>query len=1244
MKTAIILSLIAVTACFAITPAMTSFNTGQVSPLMEARNDFSKYNSACRTIENMLVTTQGPVTKRPGTKYIATSPMVIQITSEDYPTLRLPVTTGVPAEPNDIALVAPTHITDAAGLAAITGSGHYILDNDIDLDGVTWTPIANFAGVLDGNDHTVSNLTIDLPAGSNYTAMFGKIANGAQIRNVTLTDVNVTGWDGTNGSVTNGIGTGTAALIAYAPTTNDAIFTVKNVSVSGVVRGAGSAVGGLIGQGWGISTNSRSVFYNCTSSCTVTAGNVNTGSGNGAGGGFVGSAKYCNFINCSSTGDSDIAGSTANMGAFIGTALYSSFYNCYTTGNCTTTTVDYEGTVVYPRMGGFAGRDMYGSYLGCYATGDIVSFYYAGGFIAENSYSTILDRCYTTSDITLPYDIPSGGFLALSEGIVTATNCYARGDVTCLETGNNYTWGGFFGENSSEDNEITITNCYSTGAQLGLEDYTGGFSSDPGGFMAQTWQIVDVNSCYWDTQTSGFSTSYAGTGKTTDEMKTQSTYNGWDFDTVWFLDPVEVRDNATVRLVPFEYSTDDSYILECGNQYMRFYREGGQILSGGEPYEIETKFEGYDLFNIQYAQADNVMYLVDGNNPPQKLSRSGHTSWTIEDVNFDDGPFLPENTSAITINPSSTTTATTLTASSAIFNAGHVGSIWQINQKRGSSVYNKSSNPAWVLDANESTGNSAFFTGGYSFTTSGTFDATVTLERSTNSGTTWEAALAPLNSSNFNNPAENESEGAIYRVTMSDYVSGTCNCTLTISDQMNHGVVKITGYTSGTVVTGWVLKPLIATTATKTWREGYWSDYRGWPKTVEFHQQRLVFGSSTSFPQTIWFGESNPDDYENFDEGTLDTDAFTVALPGQNPIQWLLSQEYLFIGTSGSAGKYGDQGKAITPTSPNYREQAKIGSERIKAVLAGEAILYVERGAQKVREFTYSLQQDKYLAPDLTILSDDITSTGIKTVAFQSRPNPILWCVLKDGDIAALSYQRDQDVIGWTKTITAGAVESVAVIPGDTEDEVWVSVKRLIGGTYYRYIEQFQPRDFGDDVNDCWFVDSGLSYDGTAISSFTGLTHLIGRTVTVLGDGVIMGNEVVDANGAITIDRAASRVTAGLAYTSKLETLPIVFNNNGTSTAPMNTKVTAVDFDLFETGYCKYGNGPYSTLNTINFSNDTAVDPNAVAQPLYTSETAFKHVMFPYGSKKKQTIYVESNKPLPLTIRAIIPTVEIVSN
>lgn len=686
-------------------------------------------------------------------------------------------------------------------------------------------------------------------------------------------------------------------------------------------------------------------------------------------------------------------------------------------------------------------------------------------------------------------------------------------------------------------------------------------------------------------------------------------------------------------LIPFEYSVDDTYMIEAGNYYMRFYRNGGQILDPcdtNNPYEITTPFDTNELQNIRFAQSNNVMYLVDGNDEPQKLTRTAHTNWTIADINVTTGPFRPLDTSDTNILPSGITGNITLMADKSIWFSGHVGALWAINQNMTSSTL------TGTLDSNESSLESVYFKGGYSFVTSGNSGGTITLERSTNGGITWSAALTPLTNTDFDNPSEEEVDGAIYRVTMSNYASGTPTYTLTIANQQNYGIVKITAYIDANEVNAVVLADLSDANTTKAWREGYWSDYRGWPKTVTFHQQRLCFGGSETFPQTIWFGKSNPDDVTNFTEGTADDSSFAMALPGQNPIQWLLSQDYMFVGTSGSIGKYGKEGEAITPTTPSFTEQSKNGSENISAVFAGDSVLYTERGGRRIREFAYSLQYNKFMSDDVTVLSSDILEDGVKDVAFQFRPNPILWCVLNDGNMATLTLLRNQEIISWSTQITDGNFISVATLPSSTgEDEVWTIVERSVDSNIVYYVEQFQPMNWGTDVNDCWFVDCGSSYDSAATDTFGGMSYLEGKTITSYADGIVCPDVVV-TDGNITIANLSSRVISGLSFTSKLEIMPITIDPRDKG---MNKKITSIDFDFYQTGYCEYRAGKSGTLIPCNFWNPATF--TQAKQPLYTSEDSYYNVRFPYGSKKKATIYIQSDKPQPLTIRAILPEFEV---
>jgi len=572
---------------------------------------------------------------------------------------------------------------------------------------------------------------------------------------------------------------------------------------------------------------------------------------------------------------------------------------------------------------------------------------------------------------------------------------------------------------------------------------------------------------------------------------------------------------GTPRLIKFEYSTDDVYAIEMGDSYMRFCRNGGQILDpNNDPYEITTVFDANEIRDVRYAQSDNWMYLVDGNDPPQILTRTGHAAWTITEIDYEKGPFLSQNSSqGTTITPSSTTGAITLVATASIFDSDHVGALWRLthnvdaNSISGTFTTTGRSNPALTNQSGSATAEQLSATlavsrnQDFNVTAMGYWIGTLYIEKSYDDGSTWGVVYT------YSNP-HNEGliyrgtetlDDALYRLRMTDHWGPwyhqdeyylSFGYTLSTVPYERQGIVKITAVTDANDANATVLYDLGGTTATYKWAEGAWSDYRGWPNTVCFHQQRAIFGGSESYPTQLWFSAQGAEDYNDLSAGVLDTDGFSVAIQGQNPIRWLLSGDYLLIGTSGSVGKFGLQGKSLSPTSPNYLEQSQFGSAAIQALNVADTVMYVERNLRKIREFTYSLNSDRYTSPDLTLLCEEITDPCVVEIAFQSRPQPVLWCVLGDGQLASLSYQKDQSVAGWSKhntrnwdNSTLGEFNSLIIIPGSgttpagdvwLEDQIYCVATRTADGNESVTIEQFTPVDWGDDDDYCWFVDCGL--------------------------------------------------------------------------------------------------------------------------------------------------------------------------
>ena len=604
-----------------------------------------------------------------------------------------------------------------------------------------------------------------------------------------------------------------------------------------------------------------------------------------------------------------------------------------------------------------------------------------------------------------------------------------------------------------------------------------------------------------------------------------------------FISSVKTAADKTI-LIPFEFSTTQTYILEFGNNYIRFFKDKGQILSGGSPYEISTPYLTADLFDIKFAQSADVMYLVHPNHETMKLSRTGHTAWTLDEIEFTDGPYLATNSTTTTMTPGATTgSSVSLTASSNTFVSTDVGRLI-----------------------------------------------------------------------NFAN-----------------------------------GYAKITAFSSATSVTINIKSDFDATTATVDWKLGAFSDTTGHPSCVSFYEQRLVFAGTTSEPQTVFFSKAG--DYENMTSGTNADDAmiYTIAANQVNVIRYLKAQRTLVIGTTAAEYTVSADGTdaSITPTNITIKRQSSYGSANVDAVTAGNAILFLQKAKRKIRELAYNFDSDSYVAPDLTILNDTVTDSGIVQMEWQQEPDNILWCVREDGQLAALTYQRSENVVSWHRHILGGAfgsgnavVESIASISGDlNEDELWVIVKRTVNGATVRYVECFSDFDFDEtEATDFKFLDSHLSYSGSATTTLSGLSHLEGQVVSILADGSVHANKTV-SSGAITLDRSVTKACVGLSYDSILQTMRIEGGaNEGTSQGKIK-RISKVVLRLFETVGVKVGPS-LTKLEAIPFRTTSS----NLSAPVDTLIEGDKEIEFDDDYNSDGHIFIKQDQPLPASILAIYPT------
>lgn len=609
----------------------------------------------------------------------------------------------------------------------------------------------------------------------------------------------------------------------------------------------------------------------------------------------------------------------------------------------------------------------------------------------------------------------------------------------------------------------------------------------------------------------------------------------------------EVKTSAkSTRLIQFEYSVTQAYVLEFGDAYIRFYKDRGIIESApNTPYEIVSPYLEADLFELKFTQSADILYLTHPDYAPRKLSRTWHTSWTLTEIDFKDGPYLPINVSATTITPSATTGAITLTASTATFASTDVGRLVRLKHS-----------------------------------------------------STW-------------------------------------------------GYAKITAYTSTTVVSATVGSAFGNTTAVTEWRLGLWSATTGYPSCVTFFEDRLFFAGNALRPQRI--DGSIVGDYENFaptatDGLVADDNAISISLNANdvNVIRWMVDDEKgLLIGTV--SGEWlvrpSSLSEALTPTNMSAKRSTAFGSDNLQAIRTGKASIYVQRAGQKAREFAYVYEVDGFRSPDMNVLSDHVLSGGVKQFAYQQEPFSVVWFVRNDGQLVGLTYERDQDVVGWHRHILGGSfgsgdavVESVAVIPtpsGDA-DEVWLIVKRTIDGATVRYVEYITPKFDGTETTDAFFVDCGLTYDGAATTAITGLDHLEGETLSVLADGA-SHPDVVVASGAVTLSRQASVAHFGFSYDSNIKTLRIEAGAADGTAQGKTKRIHRVGVRLYKTLGLQFGPDA-DNLDVLPFR--TSADAMGNPPALFTGD---RSVNWNAGYDTEGVMYFRQSQPLPFTLLGVMP-------
>ena len=683
--------------------------------------------------------------------------------------------------------------------------------------------------------------------------------------------------------------------------------------------------------------------------------------------------------------------------------------------------------------------------------------------------------------------------------------------------------------------------------------------------------------------------------------------------------------SAQTRLIPFEFSTTQTYIMEFGNNYIRFYKDQGIITESNKTISAATQANPIVITATSHGYSNGDHVIITGVVGMTELNGK-----TFKVADKTTNTFELQNVDGTDINSSSFT---------AYSSGGVANKIYEIASPYATAdlptiKFAQSADlmylvhPGYAIRKLSRSGHTDWSLTTPSLVTSE--DKTVSAVTKANPGVVTTSADHGLSEGDFvtftNIGGMTQLNGNVYKV-------GTVGSSTTFNLQDSSGTdLNTSSYgtfsAGGSDTVNKLTDPVLNTT----------TDY--FPSSVTFFEQRLVFAGSNNDPQTLWFSKSGS--YENFTTGSADADAmvYTIASNKVNAIRYMSAQRSLIVGTVGGEFVVSGSGTTlpITPTNVQIQKQSSYGAANVDAVQIENVTMFLQRAKRKIRELTYNLNIDQYQAQDMTLLAEHISDGGILEMAYQQEPDSILWCVRSDGTLLGLTYARTEQVVGWHRHILGGVfgsgqavVESVASIPADSnEDELYIIVKRTINSVTRRYVEHLTLFDYGTDQTDAFYVDSGLTYSGGATTSITGLDHLEGQSVTILADGATHPNKTV-SSGAITLDRSSTKVHIGLPYTSLLQTMRIESQSSEGTSQSKTKRINEVTLRLHETVGVEVG-ASLTDMERIPFRSSAAAMDTAV--PLFTGD---KQVEFRDDFNTDGHVYVRQTQPLPLTLLSIYP-------
>ncbi len=623
----------------------------------------------------------------------------------------------------------------------------------------------------------------------------------------------------------------------------------------------------------------------------------------------------------------------------------------------------------------------------------------------------------------------------------------------------------------------------------------------------------------------------------------------------------EAKGTGTTRLIPFEFNTTQTYVLEFGDQYMRVFKDAGQVLdtsvsltitgaTAADPVVITTS-ASHGLSDGESVYITGVAGMTQLNGRTFNITSLTATTFSIQ------------NSAGADVDGSAYTAYTSGGTADKVFELATpyvAADIFELEYVQSADVMTithpnyaprdltRTDHDVWTLSTitfapsqAAPTGVSVTATGG---STTFTYAVTAVNEE------TLEESLPATGSSSTSKDA-----GWDNTVTWTAAAgAGTYNIY-----REENGIYGFVGRAEGTSFNDDNIDPDGGDTPPKA--RNPFNAAGDYPSTVGYHQQRRIFANTDNDTQKFFMSQTGNISNMSFSSPQKDDDAITVTIASRqvNEIRHFVSLSDLVILTSGGEWLVEGIDGVITPSGIQVKPQSYYGSTSLTPIVAGDIVIYMQPG-QTVRDLGYKYESDSYSGNDLSVLARHLFDYNtLSDWSFAQAPHNLIWCVRDDGICLSLTYSREQNVFGWARHTTQGDFKSVAAIREGDDDFSYFLVERTVNGSTMKYVERMQTRDF-TDIQDSFFVDSGLTLDNPVdISGFTNANPVVITTATAHG---LTNGDTVDISGIKVSD---SSTTRGWAYDTDLEGSGYTVANVTNTTFELQNNGSNVDGTAFNT-------------------------------------------------------------------------------